>query len=330
VVVWRRLPADWLTRYGPQIAMLLAARGADGEVAAHARPALADLYAALETPPPPELAGLSALLRDFVGLPRARLPDDLRAELRDYQRRGVDWLCLLRDAGLGAMLADDMGLGKTLQCLCALRGRCLIVAPTSVLFNWAAEARRFRPGLRVCTYHGPRRRLDPEADLVLTSYAILRLDAEALAAESWDAVVLDEAQTIKNPDSQVARAAYGLTRARWRVTLSGTPVENRLEELWSQFHFVMPGLLGGRQDFSGEARAADRGGACAGRRSGCGSSSVRSCCGARSRRWRASCRRARRWCCAATSTSASGRSTRRCGRRRRRRSWRRSSRAGGC
>ena len=244
------LPADWLARYGPQIAMLLAARGADGEVAAHARPALADLYAALETPPPPELAGLSALLRDFVGLPRARLPDDLRAELRDYQRRGVDWLCLLRDAGLGAMLADDMGLGKTLQCLCALRGRCLIVAPTSVLFNWAAEASRFRPGLRVCTYHGPRRRLDPEADLVLTSYAILRLDAEALAAESWDAVVLDEAQTIKNPDSQVARAAYGLTRARWRVTLSGTPVENRLEELWSQFHFVMPGLLGGRQDFS--------------------------------------------------------------------------------
>ena len=244
------LPADWLTRYGPQIAMLLAARGSDGQVAAHARPALADLYAALETPPPPDLAGLSALLRDFVGLPRARLPDDLRAELRDYQRRGVDWLCLLRDAGLGAMLADDMGLGKTLQCLCALRGRCLIVAPTSVLFNWAAEARRFRPGLRVCTYHGPRRKLDAEADLVLTSYAILRLDAEVLAAETWDAVVLDEAQTIKNPDSQVARAAYGLARARWRVTLSGTPVENRLEELWSQFHFVMPGLLGGRQDFS--------------------------------------------------------------------------------
>ena len=244
------LPADWLTRYGPQIAMLLAARGADGQVAAHARPALADLYAALETPAPPDLAGLSALLRDFVGLPRARLPDDLRADLREYQRRGVDWLCLLRDAGLGAMLADDMGLGKTLQCLCALRGRCLIVAPTSVLFNWAAEAGKFRPGLKVCTYHGPRRKLDPDADLVLTSYAILRLDAEALAAESWDAVVLDEAQTIKNPDSQVARAAYGLARARWRVTLSGTPVENRLEELWSQFHFVMPGLLGGRQDFA--------------------------------------------------------------------------------
>jgi len=243
------LPHDWLARYGPQIAMLMAAREQGGEVAAHARPALADLYAALETPAPPELAGLAALARDFAGLPRAALPDDLQAELRSYQRRGVDWLSCLRDAGLGAMLADDMGLGKTLQCLCALRGRCLIVAPTSVLHNWAAEARRFRPGLRVCTYHGPRRRLDPDADLVLTSYAILRLDAEALAAAPWDAVVLDEAQTIKNPDSQVARAAYGLKHARWRVTLSGTPVENRLEELWSQFHFLAPGLLGGRQDF---------------------------------------------------------------------------------
>ncbi len=243
------LPHDWLARYGPQIAMLMASRGQGGEVAAHARPALADLYAALETPAPPDLAGLAALARDFAGLPRAALPADLQAELRTYQRRGVDWLSCLRDAGLGAMLADDMGLGKTLQCLCALRGRCLIVAPTSVLHNWAAEAKRFRPGLRVCTYHGPRRRLDPDADLVLTSYAILRLDAEALAAEPWDAVVLDEAQMIKNPDSQVARAAYGLKQARWRVTLSGTPVENRLEELWSQFHFLAPGLLGGRQDF---------------------------------------------------------------------------------
>ncbi len=244
------LPHDWLARYGPQIALLLAARNPDGSVAPHARPALADLYAALETPAPPDLAGLAALLRDHLKLPTARLPADLTAELRSYQRRGVEWLSLLRDAGLGAMLADDMGLGKTLQCLCALQGRSLIVAPTSVLFNWAAEASRFRPGLRVSTYHGPRRRLDPDADLVLTSYAILRLDAEALAAEAWDTVVLDEAQTIKNPDSQVARAAYGLTKARWRVTLTGTPVENRLEELWSQFHFIMPGLLGGRRDFA--------------------------------------------------------------------------------
>jgi hypothetical protein len=175
------LPHDWLTRYGSQVALLLAAKGERGEVAAYAKPALVDLYAALETPPPPDLAGLAALARDFAGLPAAKLPRDLTASLRDYQRRGIDWLCCLRDAGLGAMLADDMGLGKTLQCLAALRGRCLVVAPTSVLHNWAAEARRFRPGLRVCTYHGPRRELDADADVVLTSYAILRLDAERLA-----------------------------------------------------------------------------------------------------------------------------------------------------
>jgi SNF2 family DNA or RNA helicase len=160
----------------------------------------------------------------------------------------VDWLCFLRRIGLGGLLADDMGLGKTLQALCALEGRSLVVAPTSLLHNWASEARRFRPGLRVNTYHGAGRRLDAEADLVLTSFAILRLDAERLAAQDWDVVVVDEAQNIKNPESQVAQAAYAL-RARFRVALTGTPVENRLDELWSQLHFLNRGLLGGRSDF---------------------------------------------------------------------------------
>jgi SNF2 family DNA or RNA helicase len=142
-----------------------------------------------------------------------------------------------------------MGLGKTLQALCALRGRTLVVAPTSVLFNWEEEIARFRPGLRASLYHGAGRRLDPAADVTLTSYAILRLDADALAAVAWDSAILDEAQTIKNPDSQVARAAHRLA-AGFRVTLSGTPVENRLEELWSQLHFTNPGLLGSREDFA--------------------------------------------------------------------------------
>src|SRR5581483_1317999 len=167
---------------------------------------------------------------------------------RPYQRRGVDWLCYLRDATLGAVLADDMGLGKTLQTLCALRGRCLVVVPRSVLHNWDEEIRRFRPGLRTAMYHGPGRTLDPRADVILTTYAVLRLDVQALAAEPWDAVVLDEAQAIKNPDSQTARAAYALP-GRFRVALSGTPVENRWDELWSLFHFSNPGLLGGRGDF---------------------------------------------------------------------------------
>jgi SNF2 family DNA or RNA helicase len=116
------------------------------------------------------------------------------------------------------------------------------------LFNWLAETKKFRPDLRVATYHGPRRVLDPSAHVTLTSYPILRNDADQFSEEQWDTVILDESQTIKNPDSQVARAAYRL-KANWRITLSGTPIENRLDELWSQLHFTNPGLLGGRADF---------------------------------------------------------------------------------
>jgi SNF2 family DNA or RNA helicase len=159
-----------------------------------------------------------------------------------------------------------MGLGKTVQALCAVDGRTLVVAPTSVLHNWADEIRRFRPELSCAIYHGPKRELDGTVDVTLSTYAILRMDAEILAGEEWDTVVLDEAQAIKNPDSQVAAAAYRL-KAGFKMTLTGTPVENRLEELWSQFHFINPGLLGGRQDFherysrpiaDGEAGVAER------------------------------------------------------------------------
>ncbi|HKQ61880.1 MAG TPA: DEAD/DEAH box helicase, partial [Candidatus Polarisedimenticolaceae bacterium] len=209
---------------------------------------LAQLCAELDQPVPPAFAALRRLIEGFAELPEATLPADLRAELRGYQRRGVSWLVFLRDAGLGGLLADDMGLGKTLQALCALRGRTLVVSPTSVLHNWADEVRRFRPALRCALYHGPRRELDPDADVTLTTYAILRLDAELLAAQAWDTVILDEAQTIKNPESQVAAAAFRL-QAGYRLTLTGTPVENRLDELWSQLHFANPGMLGGRRDF---------------------------------------------------------------------------------
>ena len=142
-----------------------------------------------------------------------------------------------------------MGLGKTVQAMCVFQGRTLVVAPTSVVFNWRDELMRFRPGLKICLYHGVARALDPEADVTLTSYALLRLDATALAAIAWRTVVLDEAQAIKNPDSQTARAAFALT-ASLRLALTGTPVENRLDELWSLMHFTNRGLLGGRSDFA--------------------------------------------------------------------------------
>jgi len=242
------LPADWLARHGHRVLDLLEARGDADELPAHALPELAALCEDLDRPPPPEALDLAPLWETGGRIPAAELPGDLRAALRPYQRRGADWLCFLRDAGLGALLADDMGLGKTLQALCALRGRTLVVCPTSVLATWEDEAARFRPALRVARYHGPGRALDPAADLTLTSYALLRGDAEPLACVDWDAVVLDESQAIKNPDSQVARAAFAL-RAGFRLALTGTPLENRVDELWSQMHFLNPGLLGGRRDF---------------------------------------------------------------------------------
>jgi superfamily II DNA or RNA helicase len=242
------MPRGWLDKHGARVADLLAARRDDGTVEAAARPALAELCDALEVPRPPGLSRLAPLFEAFESLPEAPLPADLTATLRPYQRRGIDWLVFLRDAELGAILADDMGLGKTLQTLCALRGRTLVVCPRSVIHNWGDEIRRFRPGLRHALFHGPRRTLDPRADVTLTTYAVLRLDVELLAAEPWDVVVLDEAQAIKNPDSQVTRAAYELP-ASFRVALSGTPVENRLAELWSLMHFTNRGLLAGRKSF---------------------------------------------------------------------------------
>jgi hypothetical protein len=245
---WAPLPVDWLERFGDRVADLLAARSATGTLPTSALPELARLCIDLEQPPPPDCADFQALLADFAGLPEAVLPEDVQATLRPYQRYGVNWLEFLGQVGLGALLADDMGLGKTLQALCTIHGRTLVVAPTSVLHNWAEELDRFRPGLRYALYHGTQRQLEPTADVILTTYAILRLDTEVLAQEVWGTIVLDEAQTIKNPDSQVARAAYRL-QAQRRMVLTGTPVENRLDELWSVMHFLNPGFLGGRQHF---------------------------------------------------------------------------------
>ena len=245
---WAPLPADWLARHGHLVADLLAARDADRKLKPTALLALAPLCDALDAPRPPEFARLAPLFGEFEGIPPAVLPEGLNASLRQYQRQGVDWLSFLRDAELGAVLADDMGLGKTLQTICVLRGRALVVCPKSVVHNWVDEITRFRPGLRTAIYHGPKRQLDGAADLTLTTYAVLRLDAERLAQESWDIVVLDEGQAIKNLGSQTARAAFGL-QGKFRVLLSGTPVENRLEELWSAMHFANPGLLGGVTDF---------------------------------------------------------------------------------
>ncbi|MDR3515878.1 MAG: DEAD/DEAH box helicase [Azospirillaceae bacterium] len=194
------------------------------------------------------------------------VPAGLAATLRPYQRQGLDWLQTLGRAGLGGILADDMGLGKTIQTLAHIlcekeAGRlvhpCLVVAPTSVIVNWRAEAARLAPGLRVLTLHGPDRMPAFEGiaahDLVLTTYPLLVRDRALLLEQAWHIVVLDEAQVIKNPQSQAAQVAVQLV-ARQRLCLTGTPLENNLDELWSLFRFLIPGLLGERAAFQQQFR----------------------------------------------------------------------------
>nr|MBA3538558.1 DEAD/DEAH box helicase [Deltaproteobacteria bacterium] len=195
------------------------------------------------------------------------VPSTLRGELRPYQIDGFRWLVRLGTWGAGGCLADEMGLGKTLQCIALLLHRApsgpgLVVAPTSVVPNWVDEVQRFAPTLRVRTFIGPARAADladlGAFDLVVTSYAILQIDADALAAISFATAVLDEAQVIKNADTKRARAA-GRLRAELRVATTGTPIENRLEDLHGIFAFLNPGLLGSSESFQARfVRAIDR------------------------------------------------------------------------
>ena len=245
---WAPIPEDWLNQYGVQVMEILMARGESDILPRHLATEVLSLCDDLGVEAPKTLERVRALIEDFDGLPEATLPSGLKATLRAYQAKGVQWLSFLREAGLGALLADDMGLGKTLQALSAIKGRTLVVAPTSVLYNWAEEATRFRPDLKVCVFHGASRKMDSDADLVLTSYTLMRSEIENLVQERWGTIVLDEGQTIKNPNSQVSQAAYRL-ESDARFVLTGTPIENRLEEIWSLFHFLNRGLLGTLQDF---------------------------------------------------------------------------------
>ncbi|TNE87099.1 MAG: DEAD/DEAH box helicase [Deltaproteobacteria bacterium] len=245
------LPKDWLKEHGAVLRELLEARQSDGTVPKQSLASLMDLAEGTQATVPPDLQRLREVLEGEEGMEEVTAPPGLRADLRHYQATGVGWLRFLRKVELNGVLADDMGLGKTLQALAAILdagGRSLVVAPTSVLSNWKREANRFAPGLKVCVYHGPQRVLDPDADLVLTSYTLMRMDLADLVKTEWSYAVLDEAQAIKNPQSQTARAACKL-RAKHRLCLSGTPVENRLEELWSLFHFLIPGFLGSLATF---------------------------------------------------------------------------------
>jgi len=194
-------------------------------------------------------------LVDIANVPVCAVPTTLQAELRDYQREGLNWMQFLRQMNLAGILADDMGLGKTVQALAHILaekegGRlthpALVLAPTSLMHNWRREAEKFAPSLSVLVLHGPDRAMHFEHladyDLVLTTYPLLARDFEELEQQNWHLLILDEAQYIKNPRAKVSQLVRRL-HASHRLCMTGTPMENHLGELWAQFDFLMPGYL---------------------------------------------------------------------------------------
>jgi SNF2 family DNA or RNA helicase len=211
------------------------------------------------------LAAFIDQLKQTAEIPNADIPEQFLGELRPYQLQGVSWLLFLRKFGLGGVLADDMGLGKTIQFMAYLvyvkqmklqvDGPSLLICPTSVIGNWEKELERFAPSIRVVLHYGSKRNKGAAlqdsvsgADLVITSYSLAQLDEEDLAQIRWDALCLDEAQNIKNVYTKQSSAIRRLP-ANHRIALTGTPMENRLTELWSIYDFINPGYLGNLHDF---------------------------------------------------------------------------------
>ena len=201
-------------------------------------------------------------LGSFSGIKNYPLPDGFVGELRPYQKAGYNWLRFLNEFRLGGCLADDMGLGKTVQTLALLqaekeagKGTSLLIMPTSLIYNWEMEASRFTPDLKVLNYTGTLRNKDikrfEKYDVVLTSYGITRLDVDLLKDFYFNYIILDESQVIKNPSSIIAKAVREL-KSRYKLVLTGTPLENTTMDLWSQINFINPGLLGSQSYFRQE------------------------------------------------------------------------------
>lgn len=265
------LPEDWLREHG-----LLAAMGkAEGDHLVFKNTQAALLDALLSNQPGLEVDEIFAQtrqrLKEFEGIAPIPARPTFKGDLRPYQQQGLGWMRFLRWFGMGGVLADDMGLGKTVQVLAMLesmysapadtdpidrateRRPSIIVVPRSVVFNWIDEAAKFAPHLRIQAYTGgdreAMRQAFAEQDIIVTSYGLMRRDIAELQEHAFEYVVLDEAQAIKNPDSQSAKAAR-LLNARFRLALTGTPVENHLGDLWSIFEFLNPGMLGSNTRFA--------------------------------------------------------------------------------
>lgn len=256
------IPEAWLIKYGD----LFALSETQGE---HEKPVLKKHHINLVTEL--EEGNLAKVhmserlrnLQSFTGIKDYPMPVGFQGELRPYQKAGYNWLRFLNEFHLGGCLADDMGLGKTVQTLTLLQsekekgnaGTSLLVMPTSLIYNWEMEAKKFTPDLKILTYTGTLRNKDvsrfSKYDLVLTSYGITRLDIDELQKFFFNYVILDESQVIKNPTANIAKAVMQL-RSRFKLTLTGTPLENTTLDLWSQMTFINPGLLGGQSFFKKE------------------------------------------------------------------------------
>lgn len=203
------------------------------------------------------------LIRQFTSQSIIPLPENINAKLRPYQERGFSWMYRNMKIGFGSIIADDMGLGKTLQVITLLakmkeegaidKKKALVVVPTGLLHNWQAEVKRFAPGLTTGVYHGTARDLKDvvcmNADIILSTYGVVRSDADILKKQKWQVLVIDEAQNIKNSDAAQSKAIRSIP-ANCYIAMSGTPVENRLSEFWSIIDFTNKGYLGSAKDFS--------------------------------------------------------------------------------
>jgi superfamily II DNA or RNA helicase len=262
-----RFPARQLMEIVDQVRHLFLGRSGEGPLRMDrlAAAGVADSLAIDSSGTTRALAQLGKGLKDIKDLPAVEIPAGVKASLRHYQEEGFRWLQFLSSHGLHGILADDMGLGKTLQTLAHLAAEhasepgkpSLVVAPTSVVPNWAAEAEKFVPGLKTLVLHGAKRGGDYDkiaaAEVVFTSYPLLVRDFEELSKREWHTIVLDEAQHIKNPKALTAQSACKLKSAH-RLCLSGTPIENHLGELWSLMRFLMPGFLADEKTFNTQLR----------------------------------------------------------------------------
>ena len=197
------------------------------------------------------------ILKDFTKPVDVTPPKELKGELRPYQQTGLKWLWTNVSKGFGCCMADDMGLGKTIQVISLilklkeedkLQKPVLVVCPTTLMGNWMKEMQLFAPSLKVATYHGTERQLNTDVDVILTTYAIMRIDIEELKKHTWGMIVVDEAQNIKNPDT-AQTLSIKILKSDIKIAMTGTPVENRLVELWSIFDFINTGYLGSLREF---------------------------------------------------------------------------------